>query len=53
MEGSLMNADQGSEPVRLGRINPAANARSESAAQPSFAPVQYALRNVFIVPGAQ
>ncbi len=31
---------------------PAANAQPESAAPPSFAPVQYALRNVFKVPGA-
>jgi hypothetical protein len=30
---------------------PTANAQPESAAQPSFAPVQYALRNVFMVPG--
>ena len=29
----------------------AANAQPESAAQPSFAPVRYALRNVFMVPG--
>jgi hypothetical protein len=31
---------------------PAAKAKPESAAQPSFDPVQYALRNVFKVPGA-
>jgi hypothetical protein len=31
---------------------PAATAEPESAAQPSFDPVQYALRNVFKVPDA-
>ena len=31
---------------------PAANAQPGPAAQPSFDPVQYALRNVFKVPGA-
>lgn len=31
---------------------PAANAQPAPTAQPSFGPVQYALRNVFKVPGA-
>ena len=39
-------------PAELPAPAPAANAKPAPAAQPSFDPVQYALRNVFKIPGA-
>jgi len=41
-----MNADQGSEPVRRGQIS-----RRSSLHLDYPGPVQYPLRNVFMVPG--